>query len=79
MCLATVGKVLELDGQDAVVDLQGNRVTIVTAFVPEVKTDDYVLIHAGFAIAVIDKAEYQQREKLFNEIKEYGDRLFDKN
>ena len=79
MCLAIVGKVLELDGQDAVIDLQGNRVTIVTAFVPDVKVDDHVLIHAGFAIAIIDQAEYQQQRKFLNEIKEYGDKLFENN
>ena len=76
MCLAVVGRVLELDGQNAVADVQGNRVTIVTAMVPEAKVSDCVLIHAGFALAVIDEAEYDEQRRLVKEITDYGERIF---
>lgn len=72
MCLAVVGKVLELEGQDALVDVQGNRINAVIALVPEVKISDHVLLHAGFAIAVISKEEYDQQQRLFKEIDEYA-------
>jgi len=77
MCLAVVGKVMELDGQNATADVQGNQVDIITAFVPEVKVCDCVLIHAGFAIAVISEAEYLEQRRLFDELKDYGKRVLE--
>jgi hydrogenase expression/formation protein HypC len=62
MCLAIPGKVLTIAGDDpltrtARVDFGGIVKEINLAFTPEARHGDYVLVHVGFAIALIDEAE----------------------
>ena len=54
MCLAVPAKIVELNGTDAVADMHGNRVAISTVLVPEAALEDWVLVHAGFAIQRLD-------------------------
>lgn len=57
MCLGVPGKVVNLlKYNTATVDVNGNQVDISVRLTPEVKVGDYVLIHAGFAMEVIDEA-----------------------
>ena len=74
MCLAVVGKIVELHGTDAVADIEGNRVPIITAMAPGVKCNDYVLVHAGFAISQIGKQEYEEQRRIFREIESIAQR-----
>lgn len=62
MCVALPGKVIEIKGRDAVVDFNGNQVTARAGLV-DVKTGDYVLVHAG---CVIQKVTQQDMEDLEN-------------
>ena len=48
MCLAVPGRIVELSGQDAVVELGGVRRAASVAFIDDPKIGDYVLLHAGF-------------------------------
>jgi len=57
MCLAVPAKVVEIEGQQAVVDLAGNRYRASLMLVPQAKLGDYVLLHAGFAITVLEEAD----------------------
>ncbi len=57
MCLAVPGQIMEHSGEEAVVDLQGNRLRISTVLTPETRVGDWVLIHAGFAITQLDQAD----------------------
>lgn len=62
MCLAVPGRIIEIDGDDPVtrsarVDFGGLTRAIGLAFTPDAAVDDYVLVHVGFAISVIDAAE----------------------
>ncbi|MBL8879538.1 MAG: HypC/HybG/HupF family hydrogenase formation chaperone [Phycisphaerales bacterium] len=57
MCLAIPGKVVELNGAEALVDFGGNRVRVAAVFTPEARCGDWVLVHAGFTISTIDEAE----------------------
>lgn len=71
MCLAIPGKVVEIDQstevvREGTVDFQGIRKNVNLTFVPEAKKDDYVLVHVGFAIGVIDEAE---ASKVFETLK----------
>lgn len=50
MCLAIPAKVVELTGDEAVVDVGGNRMHANVTLLDEVHLGDYVLVHAGFAI-----------------------------
>lgn len=74
MCLAVPGKVLTIAGDDplmrtARVDFGGIVKEICLAFTPEAKLDDYVLVHAGFAITVIDEAE---ADRIFEHLARIG-------
>ena len=57
MCLAVPGKIVERDGEEAVVDLQGSRLKISVLLAPEANVGDWVLVHAGFAITQIEEAD----------------------
>jgi hydrogenase expression/formation protein HypC len=65
MCLAVPGKILSIEGMDdllrsARVDFGGVVKEVNLAYVPEARIGDYVLVHVGFAISVIDETEAQQ-------------------
>lgn len=65
MCLAVPGKIVEIKSDDpatatgaiGTVDFQGSRLDVSLAFVPEAKLGDWVLVHAGFALNVLDEQE----------------------
>ena len=60
MCLAVPARIIQLDGDNAVVDAMGNRFNAKTTLVPEVKLGDIVLVHAGFAITQVDEEEAKE-------------------
>ncbi|MBD3315006.1 MAG: HypC/HybG/HupF family hydrogenase formation chaperone [Chitinivibrionales bacterium] len=57
MCLAVPAKVEKLEGEAAVVDMAGNRITADISLVPETRIGDYVIVHAGLAIERYDEDE----------------------
>jgi hydrogenase expression/formation protein HypC len=67
MCLAIPGRILAQDGAFAVVDFGGVRRRIGTALTPEAAEGDYVLVHAGMAIQIIDLAEAERMLALIRE------------
>ena len=60
MCLAVPGLIVETRENDAVVDFQGNRLSISTILTPEVKVGDWVLVHAGFALTTLPEEEARE-------------------
>ena len=68
MCLAIPGKVKVLAGGRAVIDFSGVQRDASVALVPKVKKGDWVIVHAGFAIQILDKNEAKKTLKLFNSI-----------
>jgi hydrogenase expression/formation protein HypC len=69
MCLALPAQLVERLGEDqAVVDLGGIRKTISIALVPEARVGDYVIVHVGHALGVLDEAEAQATLALFAEL-----------
>lgn len=69
MCLAIPARVVEVrPNQLAVVDLAGVRKEISTALVDEVRVDDYVIVHVGYAIGKLDQEEAQRTLEMFNEL-----------
>jgi hydrogenase expression/formation protein HypC len=71
MCLAIPARIVELDKDQAVVDAMGNRFKAKTTLLPEVKLGNVVLVHAGFAIAVVDEEEAKKTWELFAEIEKF--------
>ncbi|TAK95536.1 HypC/HybG/HupF family hydrogenase formation chaperone [Patescibacteria group bacterium] len=56
MCLAIPGKIVAINGQQAVVDFDGVRKEINVSLV-SVKVGEYVIVHAGFAIEKLNQKE----------------------
>ena len=71
MCLGIPGRVVETYREHDVlmgkVDFTGVVKRVCLAHVPEVKIDDYVLVHVGFALARIDEAEARRVFALLEE------------
>ncbi|MBP7935629.1 MAG: HypC/HybG/HupF family hydrogenase formation chaperone [Phycisphaerae bacterium] len=64
MCLAVPGKIVEIrsegdgpGGNVGIVDFQGTRVEVGLAFTPDASPGDWVLVHAGYALNVLDEQE----------------------
>ncbi len=80
MCLAVPGRILDVRkpestagiGNAATVDFQGTRVEVSLIFTPEAKAGDWVLVHAGFALNVLDEAEAMETWK-YLEAEEAGE------
>ena len=71
MCLAIPARIVELDKDNAVVDAMGNRWRAKTTLLPEAKLGDLVLIHAGFAISLVDEEEAKENWQLLAEIADF--------
>ncbi len=68
MCLAIPARIVQLEGDNAVVDAMGNRWRAKTTLLAEAKLGDLVLIHAGFAISLVDEEEAKETWQLLAEI-----------
>lgn len=69
MCVAVPGKVVSVNGDTAQVDFKGNLVPVNTGLI-EPKIGQYVLVHAGCAIEVMDKDKAEELIELFAELEE---------
>ncbi|MEJ0097199.1 MAG: HypC/HybG/HupF family hydrogenase formation chaperone [Bauldia sp.] len=75
MCLAIPGLILSMSGDDPIlrvgrVDFGGVVKEVNLAYTPEAEVGDYVLVHVGFALTVIDAAE---AEKVFEHLERIGE------
>lgn len=73
MCLAIPGEVLSISGEDMLsregrIRFAGIVKSANLAFTPEANPGDYVLVHAGFAIGVIDEAQATRTLDLLEEL-----------
>lgn len=79
MCLAIPGKVLEIKGDDPLmrtgrVQFGGVVKEVNLAYTPDVEPDQYVLVHVGFALSVLDEAEAERTLQLVRELESDEDR-----
>jgi len=68
MCLAVPALVKSTENNEADIEIGGISRRISTLLTPEVKTGDYVLVHAGYAINVLSQDEAEETLKLFEEM-----------
>ena len=69
MCLALPARLVQLKGDDlAIVDLGGVRKEVCIALVPQAREGDYVIVHVGHAIGMIDPEEAERTLALFGEL-----------
>jgi hydrogenase expression/formation protein HypC len=72
MCLAIPALIKSISGQQAVADVEGVTRDISLQLTPEAKVGDYVLLHTGYAISIIDPEEAAETLKLLREMAEAG-------
>jgi hydrogenase expression/formation protein HypC len=75
MCLAVPGKIITIEEADAAfrngrVDFAGIVKSVNLAYVPEAKIGDYVVVHVGFALSIVDEAEARQ---VFDYLRDMGE------
>jgi len=72
MCLAIPGKVVEIFQENGLtmghVDYSGTVNKICLEYVPEIKLGQYTVVHAGFALSVLDEEEAQQSFAAWREL-----------
>jgi hydrogenase expression/formation protein HypC len=78
MCLGVPGKVIKIEENPlgmtmGRVDFAGITKDVCLAYVPEVELGDYVIVHVGFAISVVDEAEAMQVFEYLKEMEELAE------
>ena len=68
MCLAIPAKIITKNGNLAQVDFGETVLREVNVSLVEAKVGDYILVHAGYAIQVLDEQEALETLRLWNEI-----------
>jgi hydrogenase expression/formation protein HypC len=75
MCLAVPGKIISIESDDPVlragkVNFGGVIKRVNLSYVPEAKAGDYVIVHVGFALSVVDE---EAAERVFEYLKTIGE------
>ena len=70
MCLAIPALVKSINGYQAEADIDGVIRQVSIQLTPEVKVGDYVLLHTGYAINIIDEDEAKETLELLRELSE---------
>ena len=68
MCVAIPARIMEINGTDAVVDIEGIRRQASLMLVEGARVGDYVILHAGFAITVINAEDASKSLSLLREM-----------
>ena len=68
MCLAVPALVKTINGGEAEVELGGATYKTSIVLTPEVKVGDYVLLHTGYTISIVDAKEAEETIQLIREI-----------
>lgn len=72
MCLGVPAKLVAIkENEVGVVDIQGNQVQVSIALTPEANVGDHVMVHAGFAMEIIDEEYALETMALLQQLKEY--------
>lgn len=67
MCLAVPMKVIEIHGEIGIVESHHVRQQVNLALLGDVKVNDWVMIHAGFAIAKLNRLQADRTRRLLAE------------
>ena len=76
MCLAIPAEIISIEDDFAQANFDGIEKRIIIALVPHVKIGEYVIVHAGMAIQILDAEEAQKSLKMWQEM--INDNLVDK-
>ena len=70
MCLAVPLKIVEIDGLNAVGEVEGLRRKMRLDFIKEPRLGEYVIVHAGFAIERLDEEQAKADIAEWNEVRD---------
>ena len=73
MCVAVPALVKSIEGSLARVEIGGVVREVSLRLTPEARVGDYVIVHTGYAINVLDQAEGEETLRLFEEIARMAD------
>ena len=73
MCLAIPGKILEISGNSALVDFDGIKQNVIIALIQNPEVGKYVIVHAGYAIEMIDAKAAKEAIDQWKELAEDQD------
>ncbi len=74
MCLAIPVRIEKIEGSEGLVEIGGVKRKIGLMLTPAAKVGEYVLIHAGYAISVLDQEEALETLKLLEQMAAYAER-----
>ena len=70
MCVAIPALIKTIEDREAEVETGGITRRVSLWLTPEARVGDYVLVHTGYAINVLDQAEAEETLRLFQELAE---------
>ncbi len=73
MCLAIPGKILKIDGNSALVDFDGIKQNVIIALIQNPEIGKYIIVHAGYAIEMMNEKEAMEAIEQWREIAEDQD------
>ena len=73
MCLAIPGKILEIEDNSAIVDFDGIKQKIIIALILNPEVGKFVIVHAGYAIEMINEKDALESIEQWKEIAEEQD------
>jgi hydrogenase expression/formation protein HypC len=73
MCVAVPMRIKSIRGDKAVVEAEGTVYEASICLTPQVKVGDYILLHTGYAIGIVDKREAEQTLAMLREMERYSD------
>jgi hydrogenase expression/formation protein HypC len=73
MCLAIPAKIMSVEGEKAKVDFGESVLREVNVSLVDAKIGDYVLVHAGYAIQIIEEEDAKETLSLWNSILQTGE------
>jgi hydrogenase expression/formation protein HypC len=70
MCLGVTGKIVNIEGTIGIIELMGVHREVSLVLLKDVRVGEYVMVHAGCAIARVSEEEALETIKLFEELRE---------
>ena len=74
MCLAVPSKIIKIKDSFAIVEIDGVRKKASIMLLDDVKINDYVIVHAGFAISKVDEEIAKQTIQDMRDMLEFNDK-----
>jgi len=72
VCLAVPGRIVLIDGPRATLEVSGVQLLARVDLLPEAQVGNWVLVHDGFAITVIDETEASEIIRLREQVSQHG-------